>query len=140
MKRIILIIAVMFAFVAFAEAQRVYTQTGDTLQGAETVNFTAIRSTSSSGTLALQALCTELGGTSDGTLILQGSVDGTSYNTITTVAGKYDFYPNDTLTITDGAVIQCLITASPFNYYRWQGGGTASDTTLVTQKYSPKLK
>jgi hypothetical protein len=140
MKKLIIFLVAIFAFVAFADAQRVYNATADTLQGAETVNLGVVRSTSSRGTLALQALCTELGGTSDGTLLLQGSVDGTSYNTITNVVGKFDFYPSDTLTITDGAIIQCLITGSPFNYYRWQGGGTASDTTLITPIYSPKLK
>lgn len=133
-------IVVMFAFVAFANAQSVYSATGDTLQGAETVTLGVVVSTSSSGTLAIQALCTELGGTSDGTLRLQGSVDGTSYNFITSIDGKFDFYPNDTLTITDGAVIQCLITNSPFNYYRWSGSGTSGDTTLITPIYSPKLK
>lgn len=139
MKRITVFLVAIFAFVAFASAQRVYTLTADTLNGAETVNITAVKSSStSSGILTLQALCTEIGGTSDGTLLLQGSVDGTSYNTILNVAGKFDFLPNDTLTITDGGVMQCAITDSPFNHYRWQGGGTASDSTLVTPKYSRK--
>lgn len=138
MKKLLVLLVCVFAFVALANAQRVYTTTVDTLQGNETVNFEAIQSSSSSGTLAIQALCTQLGGTSDGTLLLQGSVDGTSYVTITNVAGKYDFYPNDTLTITNGAVMTALITESPFNYYRFQGAGTAGDTTLVTPKYSPK--
>jgi hypothetical protein len=140
MKKILSFMVVMLAFVALANGQRVYSTAVDTLQGNETVNFAAIQSSSSSGTLAIQALCTELGGTSDGTLLLQGSVDGTSYVTINSVVGKYDFFPNDTLTITDGAVMTCLITGSPFNYYRLQGAGTASDTTLITPKYSPKLK
>jgi len=141
MKKLLVLLVAIFAFVAFANAQKVYTMTADTLNGSETVNISAAKiSSSSKGTLALQALCTEVGGTSDGTLLLQGSVDGTSFNTITNVVGKFDFFPNDTLTITDGAVMHCMITGSPFNYYRWQGAGTASDSTLVTPKYSPKVK
>lgn len=140
MKKLFILLVAIFAFVAFANAQNVYNATADTLQGAETVNLGVVNSSSSSGTLVLQALCTELGGTSDGTLILRGSVDGTSYVDIVETAGVFNFYPNDTLTITDGAVITCVITNSPFGYYLWQGVGTASDTTLVTPKYLPKLK
>ena len=49
----------------------------DTIQGAETVNF-AIGTTilGSYNSLSITALCTELGGTSDGTLALYGSHDG----------------------------------------------------------------
>jgi len=138
MKKTILTIVFALAFIVFASAQKVYTVTGDTIQGAETVNFTAIQSSSSSGTVAFQALCTELGGTSEGTFIWQGSVDGISFVTITQIDGKFDFYPNDTLTIADAAVQTLLVTGSPFNYYRGQGAGAASDTTLVSIVYSPK--
>lgn len=138
MKRIVLFLTAIFAFVAFANAQRVYSASSDTLQGNETVNLGVTRSSTSSGILTLQALCTELGGTSDGTLLLQGSVDGTSYVTIIETAGVFTFFPNDTLTITDGAVMTATIKDSPFNYYRWKGAGTASDTTLITPVYTHK--
>lgn len=140
MKKLVILFTLIFAFTVFANAQRVYTATADTLQGDETVNLGVVNSSSSSGTLLLQALCTQLGGTSDGTLLLQGSADGTSYVTITETANLFNFFPNDTLTITNGAVMQCIITNSPYKYYRWQGAGTASDTTLITPKYLPKLK
>lgn len=140
MKRIVLIIAMTFAVLGAANAQKVIAGTPDTLQGAETVTFSNITSTSSKGTLAIQALCTQLGGTSDGTLVLQGSVDGLSFTTLTETTGKFNFYPSDTLTITDGAVMEAVITNSPFKYYRWKGTGTASDTTLITPKHVGKLQ
>lgn len=106
----------------------------DTIQGAETVNFTAARLTGSYSSTVIQATCTELGGTSDGTLILKGSIDGTSYLTLTDENGIIKGYPNDTLTITDGATVQWVISETPYSYYQVQGAGTTGDTTLVTVK------
>lgn len=134
MKRIALILS-FFALVAFASAQKVHTVAVDTLQGAETVNFGAIKSSLGEGTLTIQALCTQLGGTSDGTLNLYGSVDGTSWVKVLETAGIFHFYPNDTLTITNGAVMSVVIKDSPFAQYRFTGVGTSADTTLVTPKY-----
>lgn len=136
MKRLILLVVMAFGLVAFANAQRIYTVTADTLNGNETVNFGAIRSTDAFGLLTIQALCSNIGGTSDGTLILQGSVDGTTYTTVTSTADMFTCFPNDTLTITDAASWQIAIQNSPFNYYRVQGAGTASDSTLITIKYT----
>jgi len=103
----------------------------DTLQGNETVNFTSMQ-----GATQIQATCTQLGGTSDGTLLLQGSVDNSAWTTLAETAQKFAFYPNDTLTITSGATWLIDIEGSPFNYYRVRGAGTASDTTEVTIKWS----
>jgi len=140
MKKIVILLISMFVFVSFTNGQKVYQKESDTLKGAETVKFPSIQSSSSSGTLTLQATCTELGGTSDGTLILEGSVDGSSFNTITEKVGLFTFYPNDTLTITDGSVMQVVIVNSPFKFYRYSGTGTASDTTIVDTKFLPKIK
>ena len=138
MKKLFSLIVCLVAFVALAQAQTVVASGSDTLKGNETVNFTPVVSSTSSGVLTMQALCTEIGGTSDGTLLLQGSVDGISYQTVNTLTGIFDFQPNDTLTITDGAVMQAIIRDSPFKYFRWQGAGTASDTTLITPKHHRK--
>lgn len=134
MKKFTLILA-LFAFVAFANAQKVYTVAVDTLKGAETVNFGAIKSSVGSGVLTIQALCTQLGGTSDGSLNLYGSVDGTSWVKVLETAGTFHFYPNDTLTITNGAVLSVVIKDSPFAQYRLTGVGTSGDTTKVAAKY-----
>jgi hypothetical protein len=136
MKKIILI-SILFLSVLVANAQRgrVYSVAVDTLNGNETVNFTLGQVTGSYDVLTIQALCSNIGGTSDGTLILQGSVDGTSYLTINDATGVLKGYPNDTLTITDGAVVQYVVDETPWNFYRIQGAGTANDSTLVTVKY-----
>jgi hypothetical protein len=140
MKKLVIFLVAIFAFVAFANAQKIYSIPNDTIQGAETVNFATVNSSTSAGALTFQALCTELGGTSDGTLIWQGSVDGLSFQDITETTGLFNFYPNDTLTITDGAVSIMTVTNSPFKYYRAKGVGTTGDTTLISIKYVPKLR
>lgn len=101
----------------------------DTIQGNETVNFSAML-----GMKQATVTCTQLGGTSDGTLLLQGSSNGTSFVTLT--EGVVHFYPNDTLTITNGAVWIIDASASHFNYYRVRGAGTVGDTTLITIDWS----
>jgi len=126
MKHLIIILFVLLAF--SANSQTVIT---DTLQGNETVNFTGMR-----GANQIQALCTQIGGTSDGTLILQGSVDGVSYLTVQETTNMFKSYPNDTLTITNGAIWLVDVQNNPFRYYRVVGGGTASDTTLITITWS----
>jgi len=134
-KFAILIVFVLSVMALQAQKGRVYSVAVDTLNGNETVNFTLGQITGGYETLTIQALCTNIGGTSDGTLILQGSVDGTSYLTINDETGVLKGYPNDTLTITDGAVVQWVVQDTPWNFYRIQGAGTASDTTLITGKY-----
>jgi hypothetical protein len=128
MRNLIVFCLVLIASVSFG--QRVIS---DTLQGNETVTFTAMQDASQ-----VQALCTQLGGTSDGTLILKGSVDGTTYVTLSETAGLINFYPNDTLTITNGAAWLITIKESLFNYYKVVGAGTASDTTLVSINWSKR--
>lgn len=134
-----MILAVMFiTLMATAQSGAITTITPDTLTEVETEYFTTDRLTGTYETLAINALCTQLGGTSDGSALLQGSVDGTSWNTLTSTADKYYFYANDTLTITNGVTWTIIIDKPALQYYRIAATGTASDTTLVTVKYTYK--
>ena len=107
----------------------------DTIQGAETVNFVLSPSFQGKNLLTIQALCTQTGGVSEGTLILEASVDGISYETLTTTDGFLYAYPNDTLTIANGAVGTWVLKDSPWIKYRLQGTGAANDSTKITIKY-----
>jgi len=134
MKKLIAIL--LFAcFAITANAQWYETIPADTLNGAETVNWDTPIITGSFEYITIQAHCTELGGTSDGTMILQGSVDGEVYQTLTDASGIIKGFTNDTLTITDGATQIWTVTDNPLNYYRVAGTGTADDTTYVEVKY-----
>lgn len=136
MKRLLLLTAFIVCVLSLkAQTGTVRTfATNDTLQGAETVNFGPLTISGSYNALTIQALCTEIGGTADGTLWIDVSVDGTSYETLTESDGA-DFFPNDTLTIVDAAVWTLTIKDAPWKYYKIVGTGTSGDTTLITTKY-----
>lgn len=140
MKKLILILTLaLFTATAFAQRGAVYTATYDTIIGNETIYTGLIPLSGAYETVTIQALLTQVGGISDGQLILQASVDGTSYINLAPVTGRFDYFPNnDTLTITNGAIQTVTITDNPFNYYRWKGIGTAGDSTLITTKYTFK--
>jgi hypothetical protein len=127
MKKLLFILAFVALGVA-ANAQRVVI---DTIKGAETVNFATMQNADE-----VQVLCTELGGTADGTITLEGSVDAISWEIIAETPSNYNFYPNDTFTIVDGAVMIVNIKDDPFLYHRISGTGTTSDTTIITIKWS----
>lgn len=138
MKKIILLL-VLSVSVLCVNAQKVYTVDTDTVKGANTKNTKAIPS-SVRGSIASQLLFTEVGGTSDGTAYFQGSVDGTTYVTLTETANMFHFWPNDTVTISDGGTMQVVVNDSPFGYYRYSLVGTSGDTTQYVLKNIPKNK
>lgn len=136
MKKLLLILAVFASIGAMAQSyNKVVAITPDTLTAVETEYFAVQNVTGTVSTISISALFTQLGGTSDGSAILQGSLDGTSYYTINSATSKAVFYPNDTLTITSGAVWLIELSDPGFVSYRIAATGTANDTTLVTPKY-----
>jgi hypothetical protein len=110
----------------------------DTLNGNETVYFTSGIFTGGEP-VVIQAACDNVGGTSDGTLTLEGSIDGSDWVPLAEQSGILHGYAttgeNDSLTITDGANITWIVEAGYFYKYRVKGAGTASDSTLVTTVY-----
>lgn len=140
-KIIILTISMLFAVASFAQLQKgkVYTAAFDSVLAVETVYTGTITVTGVYDKLTIQGLCTDVGGTPDGILLLQGSVDGTSYVDLAPETGLYTYRPdNDTLTITAGAIQTVEITNPGLNYYRWRAVGTENDSTLITTKYVVK--
>ena len=137
MKKYLVILFV--AFTVFAQAQKgsPVAITPDTVQGAETI-YLETEVFTQNWNLTIQALCTEIGGTSDGTIRLEQSVDGTSWEDFIDEVGLLKSYPSDTLTITDGAVGVWIIQRTLGYKYRLAIAGTASDTTLITPKYIRK--
>ena len=126
---------VTVGFLSMAQKGVVQSVTPDTLTAVETEYFVCGPLGNAWDNVTIQALHTQLGGTSDGTGVLQGSVDGVSYVTIQDESAFMKSYPNDSVTITNGAVYQWTIRKPAFNYYRYAATGTASDTTLVSVKY-----
>ena len=154
MKKLAFITVLFFVCVLGMQAQRankVVSQAAVEVAGAVTVNTTAIEWLSGAEYMTLQAVCTQGGasGTPDGTLWLQGSVDGTSYVTVANLPNNdwVNLQVSDTTaiavndhiaTISTGLVLTAIIKGSPFAYYRFGATGTSGDTTDITVKYIVK--
>jgi hypothetical protein len=145
MKKLFLVLLVsLFAMASMAQRGSLHTVTVDTLQGAETVNFQIGTTINGSyNTLCITALCTQLGGTSDGTVALYGSNDGTSYVFVNGVGGgvitaspvaSLTGADLNQLTITNGLVANWIIDPA-FKYYRVAGVGDTGDTTKINITY-----
>lgn len=142
---------ILFAFVlvttlTFAQSRNsVHVVTVDTIQGAETVNFAVTTLKANQELISITALCTELGGTSDGTLTLHGSLDDTNWifingaadGGVVTASPKASLTGTDMnqITITDALVANWVVNKNPYIYYRVAGVGTSGDTTLINIKY-----
>lgn len=150
MKKLFLLFALVAISIAVA-AQGSLRSTSGAMNGTTVMNVALAETFTAKNLLVIQALCTQVDGTSEGTLILQGSVDGTSYNTLTSTEplhpgdtvqsglnGFITAFPNDTLTVTNGAVGSWIVKDSPFRKFRIQGTGGAGDTTTVSIKYTIK--
>jgi hypothetical protein len=136
MKKVITTLAIIFAVLFTLNAQKGQEKsvTVDTVKGDETVNFNIACMNGGYSELVVQALCTQVGGTSDGTIVLERSVDNSSWETVTALTDIIVGWPNDTLTIVNAAVGLWSIR-EPLGCYRLSATGTASDTTKITPKY-----
>lgn len=140
MKNFILFF-VLIATVAAASAQRlspitVTASESDTSKGAETDYIVIPNASHFDGVydLVIQSLCTQIGGTSEGTITLEKSLDGTSYKPMLTTIDTDFITVNDTFTVTNGAILQYRIKTY-WPYYRIKIVGGSGDTTLFTTKY-----
>jgi len=120
----------LFGFISFGQR----TITG-TIGGATAYNSTTMINPS-----AIQVLCTNVAGTSEGSMTLEASVDNTSWETITETAGYFHFWPNDTFTVLTTAVWLAEIKPGSFPYYRVHSTGGSGDTTTVTIKWTKERK
>jgi hypothetical protein len=140
-KLLIMLVFAVVAMAASAQRGRVITLDADTIQGAETVTFAEFSTTGSYNSISIQMLCTQLGGTSDGTLTLYGSNDGTNFvfingaadGGVVTASPKASLTGTDMnqITITTTLVPAWTVIGSPFRDWKVIGVGTSGDTTLV---------
>jgi len=147
-KYIFILVFAVVAMAANAQRGHVYTVDVDTLQGNETVNFAVVTLRSPGyDMLNITALCTQLGGTSDGTLTVYGSLDNTNWTFINGVGGgvitaspqaSITGADLNQVTITNTLVANWIITDVPYKYFRVAGVGTALDTTQIDIKYMYK--
>ena len=149
MKRVIFMMLMVFVMVGMSVAQNRKTTSVavDTVKGAETVYF-VMEPGNQYGSLAFQALATNIGGTTNERGFLEFSIDGTSYVRYAGAFKDNEFvklYASDTTklpkdgvtwTATTTGVFGGVITEPVYPYVRLAIVGEASDTTKYTVKYS----
>ena len=126
----ILVLALLVGFTATAQR----TITADTLTKVETINFASMQ-----GAETVTAICTNVGGTSDGTLTLYGSIDNTNWVFLNFVGGVLGTAsPKASITGADlnqititGGLVASWTDLGEYPYYRVTAVGTANDTTAV---------
>ena len=124
MKKLLILLVSMVVMLS-ANAQ--YTST-DSLNGADTVYIVMTNAGMA------QISCTQTGGTSDGTITAEASIDGSFWVPLdTTNTAWFDYSGNDTLTITDGAT--WIVTFKELYKYRFKAIGTAGDSTLLETSF-----
>ena len=135
MKKILFILAMLVSFGVYAQR----TITTDTLMKVETINFASMDDAS-----LVVVKCTQVGGTSDGTLTLYGSIDGTNWTFLNYVGGtlgvaspQASITGNDLnqITITSGLIASWEIL-DKYPYHRITAVGTENDTTAIAVTWS----
>lgn len=134
-KLFILLVLAFVAMATSAQQGKVYTLTNDTITNTGTVYSDVVTSTGAANSIVFQVVTTQLSGTSAGTVILQGSVDGTSYVTLNEKTGLIAGFPNDTLTISNGAIWNVAVQNPAWKYYKVKAVGSGTSSTKVVYKY-----
>ena len=123
MKKLLFLLVAMIAMITVDAQKAVFTMTGsDTIVNTASVSVSQTYS-SEYGNVAFQAVVTKVSGTVAGTVLLQGSLDGTNYVDIST----------DTLSLTDVATQSKLwsVDANPYKYYRLKGTGSGTMAAII---------
>jgi hypothetical protein len=105
----------------------------DTLKGADTI-YIELPKLTGYYSLSWELYFEQVGGTSDGTGILEASND-TNYATLNNVEPVIQGIPNDTITISDGLIQYYSLYGTPHIWYRVKLIGTVGDTTRIISNY-----
>jgi hypothetical protein len=133
MKYFIAIILISLSLCSFGQRGKPVYLDIDTLKGADTI-YVELPKLTGYYSLAWELYFEEVGGTSDGTGVLQAGND-TLYATINTVEGAVTTIPNDTITISDGLLQTYWLYGTPANRFRVELIGTVGDTTRIISNY-----
>lgn len=140
MRNLLTILFLLAVTVCFG--QRVRQLTDVQVDAAETLYSDVITLSGGPATLSIDMLCTEDGGTTDGSIFLQGR-NGSGGNWQTLGESGYGNIWNSTnvssadslFTMTSGAIFHISLTPAVHYQYRVGVTGTANDTTTVSFDY-----
>lgn len=131
MKYLLTFSLVLFAILGMAQGVK---STTVAMNGV-TVATADIYNTAGSSALSIQTVATQVGGTSDGTITLQVSNDGSNFITVTDAILIGDagitFVSDSIHTVTNGSVWGLSIKDPEWYIYRLKCAGTVNDTTSV---------
>ena len=133
MKYLLAFSLVLFAILGMAQGVKTTTAS---MNGVTVANVD-IYNTAGSSALSIQTVATQVGGTSDGTITLQVSNDGSNFITVTDaiLIGAHDagitFVSDSIHTVTNGSVWGLSIKDPEWYIYRLKCAGTVNDTTSV---------
>lgn len=133
MRFFVLIILLSLSLCSFGQRGKPIYLDADTLKGADTV-YMELPKLTGFYALSWELYFENVGGTSDGTGILQASND-TNYFTVNNIEGVVNGTPNDTIAIVDGLTQVYWLYGTPSNKYRVQLIGTVGDTTRILSNY-----
>lgn len=138
MKKILILFALAFSTVEGVAQQSqdvaLYNSLGtnlltDTVTNTGTAVISTRRLPGHRNTTTITIVCTEISGTTGGTITIQGSIDGTNYKAIPTVDTQTSITTATALDVAS-QVFTWRLNGSPYLYYRvsWAGTGTMSAT------------
>jgi hypothetical protein len=136
-KLFLMLMLAVVAIAVSAQRGRVITLDVDTITDAGTTSV-VLPAFTGDDMVTIQAVYTQLTGTAAGTATLEGSVDGTNYVALTDYAGFIKGYPNDSLTITNGATTSWVVQGNGFYKYRVKNVGSGTQSTEVDVSYIRK--
>lgn len=135
----ILVTFLLVGFTALSQTGVSYTLTADTLKGNET-DVSPTLTLKGNYALVLQAVFDQLGGTSDGTITVQVSNDGTNWKNVRAQEGVIWGLPDVSYTIKNDSSFMVTFASTPYIKYRFIATGTSGDTTKITYYYAYKSK
>lgn len=131
MKKILFSLIMFVAFINLnAQPGIVNAKTVDTVKGNENIYLSAAILGSKADVLTLEIDFSKISSAAGGTAYIQGSVNGTTYSTLTSTADLFIFFPNDTVTITDAGTMKVIVKDNPLKFYRWFIDGDVNDTVI----------
>lgn len=148
MKKLITLIALVFAFSITANAQNyaksfisasatAIDKTIDTVTNTGVINMTLPLATPVRGprqTVTVSAVVSKISGTAGGTVILQGSIDGVNYSTVAATQLQGGETATFTLTNVASQTYHWVVLNAPFLYYKTTITGTGTVVESIASK------
>lgn len=139
MKRILTILSILVvSIVSYSQSYNYFIAGNDTLKGADTIYHRTDLLIQSSNFIGIQVSADTISGIPGGYSIIQASVDGKKWATLSTTDLVIYTSGNDTMNYSVNEVGLWGISGLPFNYFRSMNVGSVGDTLIIKTVYQTK--